>query len=465
MTPDLDPAAPHFTLYEGGLELWRQQEAVKGPGFIRFEWMPYPRFTFRFTAEYIKSEEANKHPLSLLLWGIELAGAHLRAPGLPKVPVEHLSRWVFGPSADGVFEYAGAVKEGAIVGENTPVSCVRFLLPNAANLFAYETFDSIELKSQEWDIKLTPVPNLKEVAKAQGRNPGYAICYQSEIRRPDGAGFRIGDTKQVLDVLAHLLSFANARWTGPLLPTGYADDTLKWRLWSASQVSMWGEPLSWYSPFGVNPLHELFPKFMTMWKDPWWQKILHKAVSIYVNSRDQDSGENQEQSILLLQTALEMLAKAVLVNKKGMKLYDFDKMCAAEAFTSLFKEWSIPIVSDERVDFQPLLKFARKYDSVPGAMTRIRNLIAHPEPNRNDYPRPWGEAVSQAKQTYLWFLELGVLRLLGFQGEYYNRLHPPKPPGAPLPEEVPWMPRRPPHPLVGTKVKVVFRPPHEEPQA
>jgi hypothetical protein len=67
-------------------------------------------------------------------------------------------------------------------------------------------------------------------------------------------------------------------------------------------------------------------------------------------------------------------------------------------------------------------------------MAAIRNTITHPTPaNRAKYSSHTNQARYEAWQIGLWYLELCILRVFGYQGTYRNRC-------TGKVEQVPWVP-------------------------
>jgi hypothetical protein len=59
----------------------------------------------------------------------------------------------------------------------------------------------------------------------------------------------------------------------------------------------------------------------------------------------------------------------------------------------------------------------RRWLDSPHALTEIRNNITHPE-----RPAQYSNAYFEAWSLGLWYLELALLRICGYNGSYSNRL-------------------------------------------
>lgn len=52
----------------------------------------------------------------------------------------------------------------------------------------------------------------------------------------------------------------------------------------------------------------------------------------------------------------------------------------------------------------------------------VRNALVHPPRKLNDIEWPSGEELFEGWRLAMWYLELVILRVLGYEGEYVSRL-------------------------------------------
>jgi hypothetical protein len=163
---------------------------------------------------------------------------------------------------------------------------------------------------------------------------------------------------------------------------------------------------------------------LKLWLDEAWEEVVRVAIHWYVEANAQAG--SIEGSIVLTQTAFELLASAVLVEDHGCLSTDgYDKLAAADRIRLLFRWAGIPITIPASPRLAALSAVAAE-DNWPDtaiAMTKIRNTITHPtKKNRDKFGRHPSAARIQVWLLGLWNLELCLLRLFEYRGTYANRI-------------------------------------------
>jgi hypothetical protein len=159
-----------------------------------------------------------------------------------------------------------------------------------------------------------------------------------------------------------------------------------------------------------------------LWLDEDWKEVVRVAIHWYIEVNCQAG--STEGSIVLTQTAFELLASTVLVEHHGWLSADgYEKVAAADRIRLLFLWAGIPIVVPaELTDLMRQAK-ADNWPDTATAMTMIRNTITHPtKKNREKFGRYTFNARIDAWRLGLWNLELCLLRLFEYRGKYANRI-------------------------------------------
>jgi len=195
---------------------------------------------------------------------------------------------------------------------------------------------------------------------------------------------------------------------------------------------------SWFPRLHPEEMTTAWYGFSQRWRSADWQYSLKIAVHWYVEA---NSGAGAiEGSIVLTQTALELLGWAFLVEDQNLfSTKDFKKFTGAEKIRSLLRHLRIPERIPSELKSLQAASTAFKVSDGPGVVVAIRNGIVHPRKAKRDsvastLPRARWEAM----QLGLWFLELAILHLSSYAGVYYNRLKKGYPSG--VVEKVPWAP-------------------------
>jgi len=131
---------------------------------------------------------------------------------------------------------------------------------------------------------------------------------------------------------------------------------------------------------------------------------------------------NVEGAIILLQSALELLAYEILVEKnRVLSQQGFDRLPSGECIRLLFGWLKIPL--DISAHLEVLHKTAKKENWLaPDAITQIRNSIVHPTRKNRMKLNNYSQEAYDVLDLCRWSLELCILKLCNYNGVYTNRL-------------------------------------------
>jgi hypothetical protein len=132
--------------------------------------------------------------------------------------------------------------------------------------------------------------------------------------------------------------------------------------------------------------------------------------------------------LVLLLSALERLSWQRFVIDGGVPSGEFDQLKAGQRLRRLLEDCGIPVAVPAGLGALASEASRRGWDG-PWAIAVARDLLVHP---KGLQPLPWHELWGLAR----WYVELVLLRMLGFSGEYSNRTLARRFVGAV--ERVPW---------------------------
>lgn len=259
-------------------------------------------------------------------------------------------------------------------------------------------------------------PEFRKVA-ASG---GYLITHIVRVYRKNGDEISRDAGEEIMQCLLYFLSFTRGLWCGPVLPTGFdSSGKQRWQRLEPPRASSWRGVSSWFDRHHGNILGEVFPGFHHRWADKGWRESLEKVIYWYVGSNGGSGGV--EGSIILSQTALELLAWMVLVEDQRILSSDgFRKLTAADRIRLLMSR--LPMSTLIPADLTALNAFAKARNAPDGpqVLTSIRNALVHP--GESSKSRPTAEALFQAWDLAQWYVESVLMWLCGHQGEYASRV-------------------------------------------
>jgi hypothetical protein len=430
----LQPAYPveglncPIPLYEGELEVEQHSYRARGHGSIRFEWFPSPRLAF--CVDGISVEE----PFDVGEVVLRLADGRIpdratvtriRAANQEVNATQVLSgrlRGPFGQATANSYSHllflvpnfqnmvGSVVQYPRVGGERRSISVVR---------------GRIELRACGWRVTLDPIDRPGQVHEELAAQSGYGITHVGKLEREDGLLFTEEQATPFLEGLGGFLSFASGRWTGPLLASGHDSNGLRiCELWSGARTTSCRETLGWVDTHHSDHLSDSFPGYMRLWTDPDWNEVIRLATHWYVEANAQAG--SVEGGLVLTQTALEMLAWAVVVEtEQTLSRSAFRKLTAAKQIRQLIS-WAgisalIPTSQGELTSLAP----TQAWTDAVEAIVEIRNPIIHAERrNRLRFRAFPVGARNEAWNLGLWVLELCLLRLCEYNGTYGCRLAP-----------------------------------------
>jgi len=192
------------------------------------------------------------------------------------------------------------------------------------------------------------------------------------------------------------------------------------KLWEAFSSPNYSDPSStWFSKHNPQQAEDLFPLFAKRWQQSEeWKDCLNTVVYWYARANSAGPSPGIDTGIILAQVALERLAFHYLVLvKRSHTINQFKKLRASERLRLLFKKLRIPLAISKASPGLLEKKTINKSHDAPHALTIIRNNLVHPikkDSIDGCYLDAW--------KLSLWYLELSILALCGYNGSYINRL-------------------------------------------
>ena len=328
-----------------------------------------------------------------------------------------------------------AIQRAAHVGQDGDCDTVVFHVPNFVDYHGATVRDAqatafwhgrLALESAMWRWTLDRTQRGNALLGFLGDAGGYAITHVGHLERRDGQPFAWADAEQALVQIGYFLSFLRGQWCRPALPVGFANDVPIQQQWGAPHLSAWRYRPSWFPHRAVldtAALNTAFGTFMDRFDDAVWGEPLVSALHWYVEANLNAGGI--EGALILAATALELLAWAYLVQAHVVLAGPaFNATSAADALRLLLQHTGIPTAIPPALGALHAVAVAWNAVDGPDLFIKLRNRIVHP-PTRSSQlsiiaiPR---DERQQAHDLGLWYLELVLLRVMNYDGPYFNRL-------------------------------------------
>ena len=279
------------------------------------------------------------------------------------------------------------------------------------------TYPRFELKGSGWAACFIPISERTLAVSETMHSEDYRITHQVEFAREDGSLFTPSEAQSFLGDLSLYLSFCRGQWVAVSFTVAFdIDGHLGLEQWGTGRVSSWREPDSWLDSRQGNPIVELYSAFCSKLVDESWRDVLSHVV--YWFTRAETNNVGPDGACILLQATLERFAWHLLVReRKAISEKGFRDLAASDQLRLMLNLLSVPI--EVPAGLCKLVSLAKsKGQDGPEVFTFIRNRLVHPpKPSATREELPYYEAYCLAK----WYVELAVLSVCGYRGDYNNR--------------------------------------------
>jgi hypothetical protein len=447
-------------IYHGGLKVNYKDVSIQGKGKIFVRWLPSPDIWFKlqFCDECGSVPRGKDHILSET--GPNQPDNYLEIKGFPEHILEH-DKHLF-PAKGKIRRLSHSIIDpsfiaGTVAFPSNAISCdyIKFYITNFMNYhgnYIYHNasgepdiypgriimidtdwtakIDAIRIPKRHNDDSDNPIDRVKETG-------GFIITHTGILKRTDDSTFALFDGINCLRAINFFTSFMRGAWCGPILSSGVKSGEIVWQDGIIGRHSAWTNKRSWMDEYdsSMTNIGTLFKNFMMIWQNTKKRDTIASLVQWYVEANQNAGGI--EGSIILIHSAMELLA--------NMNGYNGPvRTILRKLIEDLKIDPHIPekhanlkqVYDDERYKLETEGK-PDTWDG-PTTLSELRNVIVHPKWNGKwkDYRPPLHvvskEARKEALDLGLWYLELSILKKMGYTGIYFNRINI-------KPEKVPWL--------------------------
>lgn len=413
------PNAP-IILYHGQLRVTiAPGQVATGPGKVELRWLPHPSIWF------VLSESK---PLPA-------------AVDLPSVTLEIVDldiecrAFLTGMSHGAEVTYKGIIESTMNAGEQRQCGRVLFHLPNYFSVTGEHVQDDdsrfwrgrLEMETNDLRLTLDALRTSKDLIDDLKAERGFGLTHTGVLERVAGDSLSFDQAGDALSAVHWYLSFCRGLWCSPTLAVGQVGSENVWELWSHPKATPWKYVETWFphgDMFDRDEHGKAFEGFLAKWSNQLWKEPLKHVIHWYVEANLGAGGI--EGSIVLIQTALELLAWVYLVEDRATKQHSntkFNKkMSAAQRIRDLMSTLDVPI--DIPSELSNLLSAASLLEATDGpeAVVKLRNAIVHPKRSKRKLTQQASvSARMEARELGLWYVEMALLRIFGYEGQYYQR--------------------------------------------
>jgi hypothetical protein len=407
-------ANAEIPLYEGTVNLHHDQRTYSGSGRVFVSWLPTPRVRFESGLTDTVTPD--------------LLAGDTRIELVDKWPGKQIEVAITGLLN---LSHVSGIITSWVHDQQVALQRVMFHIPN------FSPYQGIPIRNDhlvwagrtslvwgDWTITIDEIAD-KTLWQQLKETGGFGITHVGCLQRQGGGTFSHEEGASQINCLYWLLSFYNGKWTGPILPVWFdANSESVWHEWIMPLVTPFRNVPRWVSDLLRCALPNLYPGFAARWSDETWRDCIHNAIYWYLMPNA--PGVAIENGIILAHVAFETLGWTLFVqDKKTITANRYDKKInTADKLRLLLNEARVPLaVPSELASLEAAAKADKKWCDGPGSLAAIRNAYVHSSPeNRKRLADVGPEAEHEAWLLSLYYLELILLYLCNYNGEFSNRL-------------------------------------------
>jgi hypothetical protein len=415
-----EPNQP-ITIFEGDFKLKYDDKEILINGQIQFEWFPNTGARFSGNTSSDLTDINNKpeilNQIELILDGLKFGDCFITN--------------IKFNNHDNPLK--GILKKDAVKGDKSiPVNKINLAIPNLREFYGTrvknkngdESYPNrIILENNEYQIIIDKCPDYRDLEKSLKSKGGYIVLYSGELTKKKG-NIKFDQTEEIFDCLSTFLDFLNGRRCSALFRQGIFENEIKWCDFSHYLVDPYKSVITWPQRYNITGLNELWQNFSNFWKDENEKDFLISAIHWYLESNSNSNSGFLQSPIITTQIALELIYNWFIIEKKKMLIKDDSKnILASNKIRLLLSQLNVDNeIPQSFTNLQSFIDENKDIIDGPEALVQVRNSIVHSqEEKRKKLAKIPSEVMEEILQLGIWYIELSLLNILEFEGEYYNR--------------------------------------------
>lgn len=414
IAPSIGMKEPNEVLeiYHGEFELVDGDRRATFSGTIRYHW--FPSNAARFTGELLGDpgkvmKGDMMQPLQLYQQGLLLGMAFV-------------NRRTLGDKQGIV----GICPRAFLGDRSIAVSEILFSLPNFPDFLGTPLRvpgqggffrGRLHFEDEQYLILLDKTEDYDDRKRKLEESGGYLIQCGGKITSKKGV-IRAEDLEALLHRFNVFLCFVAGRKSSLCFLKGIHEGESLWTDYTGYNNDLFGYVESWSSALSIFNLNPLWQRFTELWKVPENKHFLELVITWYIESNTR--GALVEGSIIKTQAALELLYNWLVVEQRQLIMgNDASGIAASNKIRLLLSQFNVS--TGVPVSLTSLHQFAEKGDGAE-IIVWIRNCLVHGnKPKREDLVKVDLKVRNEALQLGLWWVELALLYILGYNEKYASR--------------------------------------------
>ena len=254
-----------------------------------------------------------------------------------------------------------------------------------------------------------------------GQIGGFQFLCSGKIKATDGSLSKFEELESTFEKLSQFLLFLNTRKSSPLIIYGYKNEEIVWKHIQTSECDQDNYYNGWVLKNEDLELSKIWDKFCILWKN----KNDRESLTIILKWYNEANKHNisLESRIVLIQNALELLFNWLITEKFNYVSSNDTKGISASAKIGLLLS-NFQLEPKIPRELNELIKYSKAFNFIngPDTITHVRNCIVHSNSKKISHLQKLSEpAKKEALNMGIWYVEIILLKLFEYEGEYHNR--------------------------------------------
>lgn len=400
-------------IHEGHYKLVSNRTTYECIGKLEFYWMPSQQIRFSGCVP-LKQELFNDHNDNVYL-NILIDELIVGKGFFNNVSTSNTHEATIRGQVDG---------ELVLGNKSITVDSIRFEIPNLRWMFGesirFGTILSgarLAMDDDKYLIYIDKIIDFKARYSLLEEEGGFMLTYTGCLTKK-GKSISYEEVGKIMRAIHYFLSFINGTRTSAVFIKGIVNGDLVWTKYESAKVDPYKTVWSWIPKFNIENLPTLWKCFAKLLKSEKENDWLTTAIHWYMEANRQTG--YAEGSIIIVQCALELLYNRVIIeDKKKLKGKDAVRQSAANKIRLLLS--TLEISAEIPPQLCNTICFNNKVDG-PGIIVDIRNAFVHgQEDKRKKLQAIPGVVIVEVLHLGILYVELVLLKLLGYKGPYFNR--------------------------------------------
>lgn len=413
-------------IFEGNFELKNEEYVITIKGVVSFKWFPYMGLYFEGYEQKKTALKEGKTNLFNQEFLLVINNEEIGKIAFNSQSINVSGNYYIGHAIDKACYHDGSI----------PVNSITFSIPNLRVLsgglvsYGYKNTSGswcrLKFDDEKYEIIIDQVEKIKDSIDKLTASGGFFFTYGGEIRAKSKRSVSLSQLNETILKFSNFISFLNGRSLSLLLLKGIHENEVIWTDYSSRIIEPYQYVQSWTARNNSRSEHdfnEIYKNFSELWKNDKDKDFLIALIHWYCEANSISA--RVEGSIIIIQTALELLYNWLIIDKLSIlkEGRDTESFSAANKIRLLLTTVKIDVSVPQKLSsLQAFIDSNENLIDAPDAIVKIRNSIVHSNVKNLQFTDDILTAKYEALQLAIYYVERSLLYILKYNGNYSNRI-------------------------------------------